>query len=56
MQVADDKKIKAMYPLFEDDIEQDILEYTGELKDKLDAGQAYYKNGGKMVSAPAADK
>jgi hypothetical protein len=56
MQVADDKKVKAMYALFEDDIEQEMLEYTGALKKQLDAGQAYYKNGGKMISAAAADK
>jgi hypothetical protein len=56
MQVADDKKVKAMYALFEDDIEQEMLEYTGALKEKLDAGQAYYKSGGKMISAAAADK
>ena len=43
LKVADDKKVKAMYALLEDDIEQD-------------AASAYYKKGGKMVSAVAADK
>ena len=56
MQVADDKKVKAMYALFEDDIEQEKLEYTGELKAKLNNGCAYYKGGGKMISAAEADK
>jgi hypothetical protein len=56
VQVADDKKVKAMYALLEDDIEQEVLEYTPALKKTLDEGQAYYKSGGKMVSAAAADK
>lgn len=56
MQVADDKKVKAMYALFEDDIEQEILEYTDELKAKLDKSYEYYKTGGKMISAAEADK
>jgi hypothetical protein len=56
MQVADDKKVKAMYALFEDDIEQEGVEYTDELKATLDKGYAHYKSGGKMISAAAADK
>jgi hypothetical protein len=56
MQVADDKKVKAMYALLEDDIEQEMLEYTPALKKTLDEGQAHYKSGGKMVSAATADK
>lgn len=56
LQVAEDKKIKAMYALLEDDIEQEALEYTGELKAKLDNGYIYYKSRGKMVSATEADK
>lgn len=56
MQVADDKKVKAKYALLEDDIAQELLEYTPASKKTLDDGQAYYKDGGKMVSAASADK
>ena len=55
LKVADDKKIKAMYALLEDDIEQE-LEYTPALKKQLNAAAAYYKKGGKMISAAVADK
>ncbi len=56
MQVADDKKIKAVYALLEDDIEQEELQYTDEFKAELDKRYAYYKNGGKMISAMEANK
>jgi hypothetical protein len=56
MQVADDKKIKAMYALFQDDIEQGEMEYTDELKAKLDATYTHYQNGGKMISASSVEK
>lgn len=55
LKVADDKKVKAMYALLEDEIEQE-LEYTPALKKQLDAAVAHYKKGGKMISAAAADK
>ena len=42
--------------MLQDDIEQEPLEYTPELKKKLDEAYAYYKNGGKMISAVEADK
>lgn len=56
MQVADDKKVKAIYALFEDEIEQEEMEYTDEFKEELDKRYAYYKNGGKMITAAEADK
>ncbi len=56
MQVADDKKIKAMYALLENDIQQEELEYTDEFKAELDKRYAYYKNGGNMISAVEANK
>ena len=56
IQVANDKKVKAVYALLEDDIEQEELEYTDEFKAELDKRYAYYKNGGKMVSAVEANK
>lgn len=56
MKVADDKKVKAIYALFEDEIEQDEMEYTEDFKKELDQRYAYYKNGGKMISAAEANK
>ena len=56
IQVANDKKVKAVYALLEDDIEQEELEYTDEFKAELNKRYAYYKNGGKMVSAVEANK
>lgn len=56
MQVADDKKVKAIYALFEDEIEQEEIEYTDEFKKELDRRYGYYKNGGKMINATEAKK
>ncbi len=56
MNVADDKKLKAIYALVEDEIEQDEIEYSDEFKKELDRRFEYYKNGGKMISASEADK
>jgi len=50
LEVADDKKVKAIYALVEDDIDNDALEYPSELKAQLDAAEAYYNGGGKMVT------
>lgn len=56
LKVADDKKIKAIYALVEDDIEQPQLAYTDELKVELDKRFKTYKQGGKMVSAAESKK
>ena len=56
MQVADDKKVKAIYALFEDEIEQEEIEYSEEFKKELDRLYEYYKSGGKMISATEANK
>ncbi|MBL7700851.1 MAG: hypothetical protein JNM14_01255 [Ferruginibacter sp.] len=56
MKLADDKKVKAMYALFEDEIEQDDIEYSKEFKKELDKRYDYYKKGGKMVSQDEANK
>jgi hypothetical protein len=55
MQVADDKKVKAVYALLESDIEEEF-EYNDALKKQLDEGYNYYKNGGKMVTAATLKK
>jgi hypothetical protein len=56
IETAEEKKVKAIYALLEDEIAQDEWEYTDEFKADLDRRFAYYKNGGKMVSAKEADK
>ena len=56
IETAEEKKVKAIYALFEDEIAQDELEYTDEFKAELDRRFAYYKNGGKMITAKDADK
>jgi hypothetical protein len=52
----EEKKAKAIYTLFEQEIEQEEMEYTEEFKQDLDRRYAYYMNGGKMVSAATAEK
>jgi putative addiction module component (TIGR02574 family) len=57
MKVADDKKVKAIYALFEDEIEEGEMEYTTELKKELDSRFADYKNGkAKMFTATESKK
>ena len=53
---AEEKKVKAIYILFEDEIAQEDLEYTDEFKKELDRRYEHYKNGGKMVSAADANR
>ena len=47
---ADDKKIKAMYTLFESEIEREELQYSNSLQTELDHRFAYYQGGGKTIS------
>ena len=49
LEVADDKKVRVIYALVEDEINNDALEYPEELKVQLDAAEEYYNSGGKMV-------
>jgi hypothetical protein len=56
IETAEEKKVKAIYALFEDEIAQDQWEYTDEFKADLDKRIAYYKGGGKMISAKDANK
>lgn len=52
LEVADDKKIKAMYIMMEEDIEESAVEYTNEFKKELDKRYADYKSGkANMVTA-----
>lgn len=45
----EEKKVKAIYTLFEQEIEQEV-EYSDEFKAELDKRLEYYRKGGKMVS------
>ncbi len=56
LKVADEKKIKAIYALVEDEIDQPGLEYTDELKAELDNRLKDYYQSGKMITAAAAKK
>ena len=56
LKVADEKKIKAIYALVADEIDQPGLEYTDELKAELDSRLNDYYKLGKMVSAAVAKK
>ncbi len=52
LEVADDKKVKAIYALMETDIKQAGLNYTDEVKQELDKRYADYKSGkAKTISA-----
>ena len=56
LKVADDKKIKAIYALVEDEIEQSELDYSDELKTELDKRFDDYKKGARRIGAGAAKK
>jgi len=56
LEIADDKKINAIYTMVEDEIKETIVEYTPEFKAELDKRVNYYLNGGKMVSPAEMNK
>ena len=45
LEVADDKKVKAIYTIIEKDIRENDFEYPEELKNELDNRYKEYKNG-----------
>ena len=52
LEVADDKKVKAIYTIIEKDIQENDFEYPEELKNELDKRYKEYKNGTvEMVTA-----
>jgi hypothetical protein len=56
---AEDKKIKAIYTIFEEDIaeiNEAEEEYTAEFKAELDRRYEDYKKDGKTISRHEADK
>lgn len=56
LEVADDKKLKAIYVMVENEIKDTSVEYTDEFKADLDRRVNYYLNGGKMVSPSEMNK
>jgi hypothetical protein len=57
LEIADDKKVKAIYAIMENDIEQSALEYTTELKSELDNRYTNFKNGkAKIITAEESRK
>lgn len=52
LEIADDKKVKAIYTMMEKEIEQSIVDYTSGLKTELDSRQQSYLEGSvKMLSS-----
>ncbi len=56
IETAEEKKIKAIYTIFEDELVQDNWEYTDAFKAELDHRFDYYKNGGEMITGAEANK
>ncbi|HEV2830889.1 MAG TPA: hypothetical protein VGW31_02810 [Hanamia sp.] len=56
LEVADDKKINAIYTMVEDEIKETMVEYTPEFKEELDKRVDYYLNDGQMVSPVEMNK
>lgn len=54
LEVADGKKVKAMYAMLEEDIEESSVEYSDELKNELDKRFEDLQNG-KVKSISAAE-
>lgn len=50
LEVADDRKLEAMYVMLEDDIKELKVDYTEEYRAELDRRVEYYLNGGQMVT------
>ena len=52
LEVADDKKVKAIYAIMENEIEESSVEYSDDFKAELDRRYAEYKSGkSKIVTA-----
>ena len=55
IETIEEKRVKAIYALFEREIEEEEEEYSEEFKKELDRRYNYYINGGKMVTMQEAD-
>ncbi|MBN8788905.1 MAG: hypothetical protein J0I84_17610 [Terrimonas sp.] len=56
LEVADDKKLKAVYVMVEDDLKEISVAYTNEFKAELNRSVEYYLSGGKMVTPAEMNK
>lgn len=56
LEIADDKKVNAIYTMFEDEIKENNSEYNPEFKEELDSRVNYYLKGGKMVTSATMNK
>ena len=57
LEVAEDKKIKAIYTMMEEEIKESAVEYTDEFKAELDKRYSEYKTGkAKTISAEESRK
>ena len=57
LEIADEKKVKAIYIMMESEIKEANIEYSEELKNSLDEQYASYKNGtAKMISSDDSRK
>ncbi len=57
LEVAGDKKVKAIYTMMEEEIKESAVEYTDEFKAELDRRYADYKSGrSKMFTAAESKK
>ncbi len=54
LEIANEKKIKAIYTMIEGDVEDTLIDYTNELKTELDKRLTDYQ-GGKMKMITAKD-
>lgn len=54
LEIANEKKIKAIYTMIEEDIEDTLVDYTNDLKTELDKRLTDYQ-GGKMKMITAKD-
>jgi len=57
LEVAEDKKVKAIYTMMESAIKESAAEYTGEFKATLNKRYADYKNGkARKITSPESKK
>jgi succinylglutamate desuccinylase len=57
LEAAEDKKVKAIYNMMEEEIRESAVEYTDEFKAELEKRYADYKSGkAKMITAGESKK
>ena len=57
LEVADDKKIKAIYTIIQSEVDEHAIEYSDKFKKELDKRYDDYKNGkAKMLTAGESKK